>query len=257
MFLLTHVLALSHNSARCSLLELIESVDTPVKLQTLLPLLNESLEHKAISLAKAILRCYTPKSISSLSSRSKRHIAGFIKALEHPETQQLALEICGSPGWFAALRDGISQQELFKKLVNLAVSTPSQGAASIRKTLASLPVSVSVVKEEIQSSIILLTNSSSDHVTKKSRYVFIEDADVGYRLAILLELLPQWDDMPSSLIEVLFEALALTIDTVEDSSLLADYLRHLILNGILLGVQVNFMNEHIPISAVSLTTFVN
>ncbi|TPX45441.1 hypothetical protein SeMB42_g03998 [Synchytrium endobioticum] len=238
-FFLTHCLAFPDNTARCSLLALFESVDTPAKLQTLFPLVSSTLDSRAVPLARAVLRCYTPTTISSLSSsKSKRYIARFCMLLDHSDTQSLALDTCRTPSWFTSLRDVSLQQQVFRKLVDIAISVPTQGAASVRLALGSLPVSVSMVNEEIQAAIGMLAEGRNEQVSKKSRIdECTEESKLVHRLAILLEMLPQWSDLAPALMEALFDALALTVDRAEDPHLSAEYLRQLILNGILLGVQ--------------------
>ncbi|TPX31290.1 hypothetical protein SmJEL517_g05324 [Synchytrium microbalum] len=236
MFFLTHVLALSDQAARCSVLRLLERIDTPIKLQTVFPLLSSAVESKSTELATAILKCYTPLSVSSLSSsRSKRHMTGYYKLLDNEDTQRSALEIC-TPIWYHALREPAVQHTLFTRLVDLAVVAPSQTASLVRSTLSALPIPVTDFKADLKTSVDALVSQYAQAL-KKSRVDESGGSNVNVaKLTILLELIPRWSDIAAQLLDVLFEALALTID-VEDTSLSTDYLRQLLLSGILLAVE--------------------
>lgn len=254
-FLLTNILAFPIIAAQIKLLNMLNLVDSPLKVKTLYPLLERSLKRVAhrpsspkpieqdMALIAALLNCYTPKaSINLFKIRNDRYIRAFCHLLDSGEPENKAVITNGlsvqrlairqiDRKWFANIPTD-RQNEVFSSVIRLAYEGEQAVVQDAKNLLKILPVSWELVVAQCVSGQEVLS-STEERPTKKAKTAGGDVADALYRLTTVLEMLEYKEDIPGkqNLVAPLFDLLGHMLNAeLSDISVSVEYVKQLILS---------------------------
>ncbi|KAI8823046.1 uncharacterized protein EV422DRAFT_585585 [Fimicolochytrium jonesii] len=230
-FLLTNVLAMPITSAKIALLKILESVDSPLKIKTLLPALETTVKtlrdstttrtdmEEAARLMAILVKCFTPGTMANLfKQKSDKWTRAFCQLLDsrevgavavadYPSVSLLALEQVHQAAFGFIPVD--RQNEIFSAVVKLAYDGDSDTVQQAKEVLRRVDITWELVAAQFATCQKAL-KATEGRPAKKGKTGVAETTDTFYRLSALLETLEYKQNVAEKhkLVGPLFELLS-------------------------------------------------
>ncbi|KAF8975950.1 HEAT repeat-containing protein 1 [Entomortierella lignicola] len=264
-FILSHVLAFTRTSSRVEILQLLDGINSPIKLKMLLPLI-ESLVHSTFvgqssvddintDLARLLVRCFSPETSSLLEGKSAKYRSAFLQLLKLDNTASTNTDTEESSSSFRRLAlnqinskffSGFSvslQRDIFVILVDLATNAPQETVRIVKQVLRDVPISSDLIIYElatIQSNLMQEAMVDEENSSKRQRKAPVDPSapsaiiEALHRLVSVLELLEYKDVTETNkLVTPLFELLSTIMNSdLHNTPVSIEYINQLMLSSL-------------------------
>ncbi|KAL9551329.1 hypothetical protein MBANPS3_004308 [Mucor bainieri] len=260
-FLLNHAKDAPTLELKISMLAMLDAIDSPLKLQLLAPLLEETLNEKrttkSTALVAYLIRTYLPCNAASLGGKGDKTLALFLRLLANKDTLQGSDE----DGWqvstrhlalqqitaaFFAQASAAAQQAIFTALIDIATNGVQNEVRASKTVLAKIDIDAKMFDDVLVSAARSLmgapaTNSSSSNggapAAKRGRAIVQvqHSADVDlYELVTVLELIESKTIAEdNTLVKSLFEVLTAMVNAdLRDAPVSLEYINQLLMSAL-------------------------
>ncbi|GAA5816136.1 hypothetical protein MFLAVUS_009661 [Mucor flavus] len=253
-FLINHVLAAPTLELKINMLAMLDPIDSPLKLQLLSPLLQETLNKtrtkKSSDLVAYLVNTFLPCTAANLGSKGDTTLPLFLRLLANKDT----LEGADEDGWqvstrhfalkqitpeFFALADAKAQQAIFSSLVDIATNGVQNEVRASKMVLASIDVDAKMFDDILLASARSLMGAPvAVPSAKRGR----TNADVKsnatpvdlYELVTVLELVESKTiKKDETLVKPLFEVLTAMVNAdLRDAPVSLEYINQLLMSAL-------------------------
>lgn len=261
-FLLNHVKDAPTLELKVSMLAMLDSINSPLKLQLLSPLLEKTLNQprtkKSTDLVAYLIRTYLPCNAASLGGKGDHTLALFLRLLANKDTLQGADE----DGWqvstrhfaleqisadFFAGADAKAQRAIFSSLIDIATNGVQNEVRAAKMVLAKIDVDAKMFDDVLAAAARNLMGSSAPptpttaSANKRGRTSASEESasysstavDL-YELVTVLELVESKTiNKDETLVKPLFEVLTAMVNAdLRDAPVSLEYINQLVMSAL-------------------------
>ncbi|KAI8388394.1 uncharacterized protein BYT42DRAFT_559927 [Radiomyces spectabilis] len=240
---LDHVKALPYRSVQINLLNLLQDIEAPLKLQKLAPVLQAELKKPRDTVharfVGLLIRCYLPCNASQLGAKNDTTLPLFLELLSNKTETEQTLDVCLyalqqiTPAFFAEANEN-TQQKLFANLIRIATDGQQKDIRAAKSVLSRISVPVKMLVENLtlvaKTLMGSVTVDSSTQSAKRARVATTASKPVDlYQLVTVLEYVETTSIMDDvALIKPLFEVLTAVINAdLRDSPVSLDYINQI------------------------------
>ncbi|KAI7901693.1 uncharacterized protein BX663DRAFT_562160 [Cokeromyces recurvatus] len=256
-FLLNHVNDAPTLEMKISMLSILDSINSPLKLRILAPLLEETLNKprnaKSTTLVSYLIRTFLPSNAAEFGNKGDKTLALFLRLLDNKDILQGADE----DGWQVSTRyfalDQITpeffsqigskaQQAIFTSLVDIATNGVQNEVRASKNVLTQIDIDAKMFEDKLLSVAKSLMGVSSPTISspagKRSRTGLVDvqrDPVVDlYELVTILELIESKSiSRDEILVKPLFEVLTAMVNAdLRDSPVSLEYINQLLLSAL-------------------------
>ncbi|KAG2204341.1 hypothetical protein INT47_009383 [Mucor saturninus] len=255
-FLINHVKAAPTLEIKINMLSMLDSIDSPLKLQLLSPLLEETLNQprtkKTTDLVSYLIHTYLPCNAAALGSKGDTTLPLFLRLLANKDT----LEGADEDGWqvstrhfaleqispeFFANANVKAQQDIFSSLIDIATNGVQNEVRASKMVLAKIDVDAKMFDDVLMTAARnLMGVPPTTHAAKRGRTnveakVASPSASVDlYELVTILELVESKTiQKDETLVKPLFEVLTAMVNAdLRDSPVSLEYINQLLMSAL-------------------------
>lgn len=255
-FLLNHAKDAPTLELKISMLAMLDSIDSPLKLQLLAPLLEETLNEKrtkkSTALVSYLIRTYLPCNAANLGSKGDKTLPLFLRLLANKDTLQGSDE----DGWqvstrhfalaqitpaFFAQANAAAQQAIFTSLIDIATNGVQNEIRASKMVLAKIDIDAKMFDDVLLSAARNLMGapapSNGTPAAKRGRAIvdIQHTADVDlYELVTVLELIESKTITKDNiLVKSLFEVLTAMVNAdLRDAPVSLEYINQLLMSAL-------------------------
>lgn len=253
-FLINHVTAAPTLELKINMLSMLDSIDSPLKLQLLSPLLEETLNkprtNKSSDLVAYLVATYLPCTAANLGSKGDTTLPLFLRLLANKDTLQGADE----DGWqvstrhfalkqitaeFFALANAKAQQAIFSSLIDIATNGVQNEVRAAKMVLANIDVDAKMFDDVLLSAARNLMGASTSVPATKRGRTSAEPKHAAaavdlYELVTVLELVESKTiKKDETLVKSLFEVLTAMVNAdLRDSPVSLEYINQLLMSAL-------------------------
>lgn len=253
-FLINHVLAAPTLELKINMLAMLDSIDSPLKLQLLYPLLEETLNKprtkKSSDLVAYLVRTFLPCTAANLDSKGVTTLPLFLRLLANKDT----LEGADEDGWqvstrhfalkqitpeFFALADAKAQQAIFSSLIDIATNGVQNEVRASKMVLASIDVDAKMFDDILLASARSLMGAPvAAPSAKRGRTNADTKSNAApvdlYELVTVLELVESKTiKKDETLVKPLFEVLTAMVNAdLRDAPVSLEYINQLLMSAL-------------------------
>ncbi|RCI07051.1 HEAT repeat-containing protein 1 [Rhizopus stolonifer] len=252
-FLIRHVTQAPTVQLQVDMLHMLDSVDSPLKLQLLYPLLEETLNKprtsKSSALVSSLIRTFLPCNAPDLGSKGDKTLSLFVRLLANKDslqgededgwqvsTRRYALDQI-TPEFFENLNTE-ARELLFTTLINIATHGVQNDVRASKTVLSSIEISAKMFDDVLLAGArtLLGTSAASAPVSKRARgkpAKSVASVDL-YELVTLLELIESKTiAQDETLVKSLFEVLTAMVNAdLRDSPVSLEYVNQLVMSAL-------------------------
>ncbi|KAI8638474.1 hypothetical protein BD408DRAFT_373403 [Parasitella parasitica] len=255
-FLLNHANDAPTLELKISMLAMLDSVDSPLKLQLLAPLLektlNEKRTKKSTALVSYLIRAYLPCNAANLGSKGDKTLQLFLRLLANKDvlqgsdedgwqvsTRHFALEQI-TPEFFAQANTG-AQQAIFTSLIDIATNGVQNDVRASKMVLSKIDIDAKMFDSVLLSTARNLmgapatTNGAPAAKRGRTNVPVQHSTDVDlYELVTVLELIESKAITKDNiLVKPLFEVLTAMVNAdLRDSPVSLEYINQLLMSAL-------------------------
>lgn len=257
-FLLNHAKDAPTLELKISMLSMLDSIDSPLKLQLLAPLLEETLNEKrtkkSTALVSYLIRTYLPCNAANLGSKGDKTLPLFLRLLANKDTLQGSDE----DGWqvstrhfaleqitadFFAQANAAAQQAIFTCLIDIATNGVQNEVRASKMVLSKIDIDAKMFDDVLLSAARNLmgapaaTSNGGAPAAKRGRAIVEvqHSADVDlYELVTVLELIESKTITKDHiLVKSLFEVLTAMVNAdLRDAPVSLEYINQLLMSAL-------------------------
>jgi hypothetical protein len=252
-FLLRHVIASPSVELQINMLSMLDSVDSPLKLATLGPLLESTLNKprnkETNNLVHYLIRTFLPSNASSLGVKSDTTLPLFLRLLANKD----ALEGEDDDGWQVSTRrfalqqitseffdqaTSIAQEKIFSSLIDIATNGIQNDVRASKTVLAQIDIPAKMFEDVLTSAAKALTGVSTTPTTSKAKRVRAAEEPAKpvdlYELVTVLELIESKAiSHDENLVKPLFEVFTAMVNAdLRDSPVSLEYINQLVMSSL-------------------------
>jgi U3 small nucleolar RNA-associated protein 10 len=253
-FLLNHVKDAPTLELKISMLSMLDSINSPLKLQLLSPLLektlNQSRTKKSTDLVAYLIHTYLPCNAASLGSKGDTTLALFLRLLANKDSLQGADE----DGWqvstrhfaleqitpeFFADADAKAQQAIFSYLVDIATNGVQNEVRAAKMVLAKIDVDAKMFDDVLAAAARNLMGAAATSAPSNKRGRTIAESQPSaavdlYELVTVLELVESKTiTKDEALVKPLFEVLTAMVNAdLRDAPVSLEYINQLLMSAL-------------------------
>ncbi|KAI9486718.1 MAG: hypothetical protein EXX96DRAFT_646489 [Benjaminiella poitrasii] len=253
-FLLNHINDAPTIEMKISMLTLLDSVNSPIKLQLMAPLLEETLnaprDKKSTTLVSYLIRTFLPSNASDLGAKGDKTLPLLLRLLDNKDVLQGADE----DGWQVSTRyfaleqitpeffgqaNAKSQQAIFDSLVDIATNGVQNEVRASKNVLIQVDIDAKMFEDKLVSAAKSLMGTPATPIGssagKRSRTTLVDiqrDPAVDlYELVTILELIESKTiSKDEILVKPLFEVLTAMVNAdLRDSPVSLEYVNQLVM----------------------------
>ncbi|CEP08664.1 hypothetical protein [Parasitella parasitica] len=260
-FLLNHANNAPTLELKISMLAMLDSIDSPLKLQLLAPLLektlNEKRTKKSTALVSYLIRTYLPCNAADLGSKGDKTLPLFLRLLANKDalqgsdedgwqvsTRHFALEQI-TPDFFAQVNAG-TQQAIFTSLIDIATNGVQNDVRASKMVLSKLDIDAKMFDAMLLSTARNLMGASATATsapaakrgrtnasTHAQQQQHNNDVDL-YELVTVLELIESKTiSQDNILVKPLFEVLTAMVNAdLRDAPVSLEYINQLLMSAL-------------------------
>ncbi|KAI8390372.1 hypothetical protein BD560DRAFT_362243 [Blakeslea trispora] len=257
-FLLNHVNDAPTTEVKIHMLSMLDSVDSPLKLQLLAPLLektlNEARTTQSTSLVSYLIRTYLPCNASDLGAKNDKSLTLFLRLLANKD----ALQGADEDGWQVSTRhlalaqitpefysraSEKAQQAIFSSLVDIATNGVQNEVRASKIVLANVDVNAKLFEGLLVTAARNLlggpsaNNNSGQPAAKRGRTIVEVQHTTAidlYELVTVLELIESKTiNKDETLVKPLFEVLTAMVNAdLRDAPVSIEYINQLLMSAL-------------------------
>ncbi|KAF1803275.1 hypothetical protein V8B55DRAFT_1587041 [Mucor lusitanicus] len=257
-FLLNHAKDAPTLELKISMLSMLDSIDSPLKLQLLAPLLEETLNEKrtkkSTALVSYLIRTYLPCNAANLGGKGDKTLPLFLRLLANKDTLQGSDE----DGWqvstrhfaleqitadFFAQANAAAQQAIFTSLIDIATNGVQNEVRASKMVLAKIDIDAKMFDDVLLSAARNLmgaptaaSNGGAPAAKRGRAIVEVQhSADVDlYELVTVLELIESKTITKDHiLVKSLFEVLTAMVNAdLRDAPVSLEYINQLLMSAL-------------------------
>ncbi|KAI7857260.1 hypothetical protein BDC45DRAFT_603350 [Circinella umbellata] len=242
--LLDHIKASPSTHIQVALLDLLDDIHVPQKLQAVLPLLEVKVKNS--TLMGLLVRCYLPENAAQFGKASDKSFPLFIQLLQSyntladeddegwkMSTRRFALKQI-SAEFFQSAKEN-PQREIFNVLIDIATNAEQHDVHLAKKVLNQIRIPVKLYDEFLASVVTGLNQTIvNTETTKRARKEKTQSKVDLYELVTVLELLESTVvEKDVLLVKRLFDTLAAMINAeLRDAPVSLEYISQLIMSAL-------------------------
>lgn len=255
-FLINHAKDAPTIELKVSMLSMLDPIDSPLKLQLLAPLLQETLNEtrtkKSTDLVSYLTRTYLPCNAGNLGSKGDKTLPLFLRLLANKDTLQGADE----DGWQVSTRhfaleqispeffsqaDAKAQQAIFSSLIDIATNGVQNEVRASKMVLAKIDIDAKMFEDVLVSAARNLmgtpVSTNGAPAAKRGRAIVEVQHSPAvdlYELVTLLELVESKTiSKDETLVKPLFEVLTAMVNAdLRDAPVSLEYINQLLMSAL-------------------------
>lgn len=252
-FLLNHVKTAPTFEVKVNMLSMLDSIDSPLRLELLSPLLEETLNQprtkKSTSLVSYLIHCFLPCNAAALGGKGDTTLPLFLRLLDNKDTLQGADE----DGWqvstrhfaleqispeFFANADTNAQQAIFSSLVDIATNGVQNEVRAAKIVLSKIDVDAKMFEDVLATAARNLMGTPAAPPSNKRGRANVEAKQPAtvdlYELVTILELVESKEiTQDEILVKPLFEVLTAMVNAdLRDAPVSLEYINQLLMSAL-------------------------